>query len=525
MRIFARLFLVILLAYVGIDAYCYAGVSYIDNDFSGDSLSISNDTIITDNATIDIDNLNIYETLFLGNNGEINANINICSGCHLYFKNSGYFSGTFNFGNGAALTQVISAASDMTQMPIVGGFDVLVYNANLMSLKDVINIGAGANKIILNNSSFVLDDLISDRVMKNAAPEIELVGNIEIYLDSVSNINGNAILYNVTGSEKVIFHVKDADSLFAINSYIDSGKLYLSVKRETDYAKILNNNIGVFINSLRNENPNHRLLGALDNVANMGDLYSAMGKSVNLHPINLLKPIRIFNNFEMFANTDIYDDLFVGAEPIYIISSDFNLYAALLKFGAIKFSNWKLSMSAYAGELEYTDDINEFSGMFYGGNIRAGYDDGDIVVRNTAGLTIGNFNAGRVFDGNLGTENPRFSSVYFASDFGTRISMAENLFVIPFVGVTGDCAKILRETDIDFYADIGMDISFATTGYDVNYNYVLRTIINTAGAIDASLNIGFWSETDNAGGKFSASIINNEIGVSYKLSVSANYMF
>ena len=54
---------------------------------------------------------------------------------------------------------------------------------------------------------------------------------------------------------------KQADNvnpLYVLNSYIKSGNLYAILSRETDYSKILKNEIGNFLNSIRNDNPNDK---------------------------------------------------------------------------------------------------------------------------------------------------------------------------------------------------------------------------------------------------------------------------
>ena len=504
-----------------------ANVSFASADFIGfdvnlPNYSIDSDLFIDDGISFNVDSLDIVSSVRIINNGSFHAGVNICSGCRVEFKNSGFIDATFNLGENASIVQVINSGDDLNSLGMNGGFDVLVNNSEIISWNAIRNVANGADKIILENSVLKLDAL-SPGVFNALDNDIELRGKIVIYADNVDELLGVPVLSNVYGNGVVYFHVKDINPLYAIRSYVSNDSLYAEMVRETDYMKIFNNKMGAFLNMVRTENPNSDFINALDNATSFDSVYSIIGRSVKLNPILLMKPIRIFNNFEM-ANISV-SGTGISAAPIYLFSDVLDFMAINFN-GSIKLNdNLKIGLAAYIGGFDFSDDINEYGGTMYGGNASFDYLYGIWFARGVVGATAMRTDVGIVFNNDEIVHNPGGASVYGATDVGINF-IYDKFIVSPFVRAGADYAMILDDGDIDVFVGIGGDFMYDAGGTDIDYKYGVRFGADSRGLFSASVRMNVMSIADNAGGDISIGVIyDDDFDLNYNFRIGANLKF
>lgn len=496
----------------------------IDNNKFGGVIDITENTIITDSTIIDVANINAGDGWRLENNGFIKATINVCDNCTFYIENSGDIQASFNLGDGAKIVQVINSSDDITPLGIGNGYNVLINGADNISWRKVMSISGGAETIILRNSELVLTN-DNRNVLRTASvgPEIELVGDVIVRLDSVNNLDNVPILSNIHGDGAVHVYSDNLDIMHAIHSYIKNESLYVELVRETDYAKILRNKTGDFLNGLRKENPNDSLLAVLDTAETLDDLHSVMRRSARLNPIRLMDSIRSLTLFQM---TGMYDS-YVGMNimPMTIFSDVFNLSGADIN-GRFEISDSvSFAFSVYGAGLRYSDDINNYSGAVYGGNLRIEYNNSFGFARALVGTSFAHFDIGDVFNGTDVKHNPDGLSLYAATDIGTNFNISDAFSVSPFIRMGVDYAMIANVSDTDFICGMGTDLIFDVDGYDIKYNYAVRFGADVRGMLDASVRINAWSVADGAGGALNIGTIYDNGSISYKIGLEFGCVF
>lgn len=497
---------------------------YVDSDIYGVAITFDDNVVISENSTVAVGDINIASSLFINNRGTINSDFNICDGCRLYIQNSGDITGGFNLGENSGVTQVIRGNADITDIGLADGFNILVYDAQRVSLRGVMNIGAHADKIVLNNSSLVMDGNAL-HLRASDSPDMELSGDIVIYLNSIHDIGPNPILRNVSGDGTVYFRTPDSDVLFAITSYVADGNVYARMVRETDYVKILGTEPGAFINSLRGGAYDDRLLVALDSAETMSELRAVMSRSVRLNPINLMRPIRAFQLYEILSPDAEPELLEISITPSVALGKDFYMYAAKLSTSLRIANKITMGVSAYVGQGDVSDDINEFSASMLGANIRADYNGGMLVARTVAGIGFASFDSGPVYSDGDAAINPDGISFYAASDLGVRLDFDSGIFAVPFVGIITDASRVANDNDFNFDARIGTDFGFASVSDDIHYDYAIRFVASSGGEASVAFRMSFWSPWDGAGGDVELAAINDECGISGRIALRAKFEF
>ena len=201
--------------------YNNAAFPYVINDYKyGQKLDLLENTVITENALVDVTNINIINSIFIANSGELSGNINVADGRILQIQNMGKVNANFRMGENARIVQVVYTDKDFNSIGLNSEYDLLINNSESLSLSSVINFGAAADKIIFYDSVLEFNSLM--RVQRNNInePKIEIVGNVIIYVNSVDDILNRPILSNVSGEGSVSFYVDNLDDMYVIKSYI-----------------------------------------------------------------------------------------------------------------------------------------------------------------------------------------------------------------------------------------------------------------------------------------------------------------
>jgi hypothetical protein len=396
--------------------------------------------------------------------------------------------------------------------PTTAGFSILIQNTEPLRLSDIASIAGDADKIVFDNSILEMNSILS-------LPEIELVGKITIIMDNPDDFDGQTLFTNVSGDGVINIHGVNLDPMYkalAISDEIEN-KVYLQIVRETDYGKILDVKTGNLINELRLRNPNNPTLAAIDNAQDMSSLKDVMRRSVMFNPINLMRPVRVFNHLE--ANSYLSPSGMNAIEVMGIISDDFDMYAAKAGIG-FNLDKLAVRLSAYAGQFQNMDDINYFSGFIYGANLRVGLDDRDFLLNSVFGVTKADFETDIIFDGSDIVYNPGGTSMYGAIDLGLKFD-----YISPFIGFGFENEKVLHQSDSSVTAKAGIVSGFDTTRAGIKYDYQFFAVLRTDDVRIMGLRMNVLSIADNAGGSISYAAHIDEIGVSHKLSLELTFGF
>lgn len=521
MRDFGKLFCIA--GFCMVCEFGAAGAEYLDGNILGNLYNFYTDTIIADAVIVDAGRMNLFDAVTVENHGSLFGEIYLCDGCNASIRNLGDIYGTVHVDNDAEFNQIISTNADVTHMSVDGDYSVVVRDGDMVSLDNVVGISGNAGKIIVVNSNLTLNAPIgvSDR------PDIEFCGENMIYVDDATRFLGAPVITNADGVGAVHFHSDNMNPLFALRSYAVDNDIYLKIVRETDYSKILKNDVGNFLDELRDEMPNDPLLNKMDLVTDMAELNKIMSKSVRLNPIKLMDTVRILGAFESGFASDAADGFNVGGlSPILIGSENFYTYGIRLGSGGRVGGDLSVAIGAYAAMTDYMDGINEYSAEIYGANLRAVYHLDEVYfVHGIVGATVAEFDLGPVLDGNEIVRNPNGTDIYGAVDFAGRVKIGDGFSVSPFAGVTADRVGIVGIDDFEIDGRAGLNAEYSFEVIGLRYDYAASLTVSTNGDLRGAIRVGIWSVTDAAGADVGIDIIRSDDGVSYKASVGGKFSF
>lgn len=493
---------------------------FIDGPVTGVKYNILKDTIVGNNGSIYVKNLYIKNSLNFYNMGRINGEIDITDGCNLVLENSGSISGKINVGNNSTLTQVIRSNSDISQLSTNNyRYSILINNSDNIKFSEILSISGGAGKLTLSNAYIYLDKSIL------VSPQIELIGENRLKLDSKYASDGTLLLSNVSGSGVVSVDIEGLDGLYTATTIRQDDNVYLSIDRETDYQKVLGKSRGIMINNLRISSHYNSLVQAMDRESSTAGLYELMRRSVLFNPINLIDPIKTFNNFETNNPNTFNDSAYNDFEALYISSSDgLGLYGGKMSFSTL-IADQDVVLSVYAGKFENNNDINNFSGFLYGGNIRGYIKNDNLWLKSVVGATFASFGTDMIFDGDKVVYNPNGSSVYGTVDSGIKFDFLSDFYFSPFIGIGGDYQKVLHQSDSKISGRGGGMIGRNYEILGIKNDYQLFGILQTNNIQTFGARVNFWSIEDMAGANLSYSVNHDEYRTSQKISAELNFIF
>lgn len=506
---------------------CHGDSNIIEKLMNAPVFSFSNNTLITNGGGLEADRIEINSSMIISNNGSINSDIFVCAGCNLYFKNSGKFTGTINLAPDAKLTQIITCSDDLTHLNVNADFDILVKNASDISLNEIISLNGAAGKITLADSAFVVNSNMPKFRRMIFTPEIELRGIIIIEAADATDILNNPLLSNVSGNGIVYINTPDRDPLYVLRGTVEGNSLVVNLVRSTDYATILGDSRGAFLNSLRDAGGDDRLFGALDTAKTMDELYSIMKDSVRINPINLMRPTKILNTIEMMHMSAAGKDENFTVAPVFVVSDNFTTHGLRAAVGGKITPNFGFEIFGRADTSEYKDDINEFSALTYGGGIKINYENPDIgFVHATGGASISRFEVGDVFDGTDATANPHGVSFYASGAAGREFTIGNLFSAAPFIGFNTQYFRVLRQSEFNISAITGTDLKFRINYDGIRYDYESRIYASNDGMIGAGFGIRIKSDADSITTGLNFDIIRDKDKIkTYNLCVKTSISF
>ncbi len=466
----------------------HAVTKNIESVFLGEDVNFyADEVLVFDTGYLAPDNLYFTQDSLIVNRGNVNTNIFVTSGNVLYIENSGTLNVVYNIADTAEIVQVVRDNNDITD---VGGmFDVWVRDADSVSLMALINMNT--EQIKISNSSLIYNMNSGTPI---AGPDVVLDGIVYVKLDANNLATDIPIMSNVSGDGRVVFVTDNLNPIYAIRSSVKDGDIYASLVRETDYSKLLNDDMGVFLNGLRVKNPNDNLLRVLDSATDMDALHNIIRHSARTRPINMMMPIRALNIAGLMTSSKM------SGNVSYMFSDTADIYSVGFGVGVCGTDNLVINLSGRIGRMEYADILDVYAGNTIGAMADLRYDDGFIRANFRGGVTIAGFEIGDVYVAGHSEMNPMGVSVFGAIDVGARMDIWSGVYATPFVGMMADSVKIVNSHDTNVDAFIGTDVGFVADDFSINYEYTMRVWSGAGGDFGIGGRIGFVSPWDAIAG-------------------------
>lgn len=490
-------------------------------DVYGGWVNVATDFIVQKNVNFRPTDLYLDKTVYVDNAGVIDTNIHLCDGCKLFLRNAGVVNADVFTANNAHVVQVVHTTDDIHAIAINEDYDIMIDGANGILLTDVFDIrGPLTDKIIVRDSVVAVND-----VPWADLNVLELQGDVVFLVDDLVGLYGVPLMDNVAEDVVVSFHVKNSDSLYADVGYLDDGKLYVKRVRETDYEKIFgrDNEIGKFLNDLRVDNADDLLLEQMDAAENINSLHKIINKSVRFNPDVLHDVIRTVG-----ADADVYDipGKAISVSPIFVMSDNFYTVGGALNLSGMVSDNIFVQLRIHVGEVMYKSDVDEFDGVYLGGQFNAKYSfDSGAFVRMMMDLTRFDFNIGNVLYDSEKIKNPGAISLINRTDVGWDFKIKECGYFAPFLGLVNEVISI--EDDVNYRLGLrgGFDAGVEINMLGIRYDYGIRMMADTMHTTSVMGRVGFWSEYDAAGGDIGLGVIWGTDTISYKISIGGNFRF
>ena len=479
-------------------------------------------TEIADNASYGVgDTINVDGAATIVNHGTIAGALDISSGSDVYIENSGNFNlSAFSMGAGSKITQVITNSDEITHLSgIVGGYYVLIRDtSDILNWNDITYNTPGASGYTLSSAKIYMDNIV-------AVNDVKLEYTTLVYTDTMPD-SDVAVFTNTFGDGVVRVIYNGIDPLYSVETYRVGSNIVAHLVRSNDYAQVTGGNKGDFLNLLRQKSPNDKLLKRLDSANTIRSFNHVMSKSIKLHPIKLMQPIKTMYSHKILEIMHIDQDDGFGIMPISVFSDSLFALGVEPNVNIKILDDLRVKISANISSLKYADNINEYTGTSYGLGLDTIYDLADEnFVRAYGGFNFSMFDTGLVFDGHNDTRNPNGFSGYIAAEAGHKFNVDDSTYVSPFGMIGTDYLNVLESDKYDFYAGIGLDTGTSFDIDGVRYAYGLRGLVRTDMSVGGDINLSVLSITDAAGADFKFGVLYDESGMSYHMSLNAKFHF
>jgi len=506
--------------------------SYASN-FYGDTnasvIRLDNDSIVMKDSIIRADKIYLNTSLYLQNEGDIFGNLFVCSGCEAYVKNSGEIYGSVFLADDALFVQVVESGTDIHPLDVSGRYSVLINKADGVAWDGVENVAAGADKITIKDSVINMSaNNLPKRTMRSMAA-IELIGENELRLDYDSVYDGMTLMSNVNGDGIVRVNIKNVDAVYATSVSMHNGTLYLHLIRETDYYKILGNEMGLYLNSMREQNIGGQLLATLDAATNMPELQHIINKSARLNPKRIINPVktvlRHINNVTLRYKYDDSNKPHIHAEPFFTIGDNLYAHGGTIRATLPISSDICGSVSGFAGLMKFNNGMEEFFGNIYGVQSALWFDSEKIFANVSAGIADILFYDSDFYSNGKTKSDPHAITEYFNVEVGPVFLAGDNFKIRSSVGAVGDYIKFLDSSQTDLAGRFGLHGNYGYEGVDLTYNYSASAHMSPDNLLQATVNASITSDADDAGGDISFSVLHDASGISFQTAVGVRLYF
>jgi len=471
----------------------------INGDMYGPVISLDRDVIFSDKAFIGAGRIDIDASLNIENHGIINSDINVCPGCELYVRNTGDIHGIIHLNDGASMVQIVRDADEVTPLFVDSTYVIFVDGAHEVNWAALAPAASDAGKIILRDSTVFMGNVPGmANVYTARPPEIELQGNVTILLPQWHDFSAGPVMRNVSGDGTVVVGGADPGPLYAYVANEMDGDLYIDLVRETDYFKILGNDLGRSLNELRLARPDDGLLSRLDAAGSMDELWKILSRSVAARPYLLAKPIKILDGFIRDMSNYVRSIPRMGTDiaPFYIKNRDFDIYGALAGIFFNPGPDIDVGVHFYGASGVSNDSINDFTVDMYGLNLNIRYQGRYFFARGLAGGTRADFSVPYIFDDGHLAGGARGTSYYGLADIGTKIDVFGRMSALPYIGAEYEYADVFDARRGDIALRAGVDAVWSFDGVDLRYDYRLGAATATGDTNRINAGLGICSPAD-----------------------------
>lgn len=492
----------------------------ISENIYGLSSEFNGDKIILENVVVSPDNLIIHGFVEVENRGKIQTNIILTDGTSLFLRNTGDINADFNLGTGSVLYHKISTSDEIKYVDFNVNYTAFVESTEVLSLTGLIDVTNRADKVFIQNAKINIDGIPQD-----TTKHIELGENITFVLGNLTDLYEGVLLNDVRGMTDVNFVSENQNPMFSDYGYIKYNKLYVGHVRVTDYAKVYPNDLGVFLNSVRESGKNDSLFLRLDSAMSYDELNNIMQDSVLFNKNKLFTPLRVINVLNFISN-ECLESNNLGGEIFGFSSDDFYAYGIGAKIGFNVIDDLLLYAGLQIGTIDYQNDTDTFSGGLYGVNLGAKYMlNPNRFVRGNIGFMTLDTDIDTVFYNNKEIKQPWVNAGYINADVGRVFRVMDKISLTPFAGVRTDYYSVDTYNDFKANLYVGTDIGFDTEFSGIKYFYSARGAFNTDMYFMLNGKIGIWSVADAMGGDLSASISDTGDVISYKVALNTRIAF
>ena len=456
--------------------------------------TLTSNWVVDSGTRVDMDAVYVDESLEIENNGVLDSDIYVCDRCSLYVKNTGVINSRFYLGNKAKIIHVISDVTNLKKVNFGSDYTVLVESENAIAGRDVMDVAAGANKIVLRNS-------VLDLSGENYAvmPDVELQGVVKLIVDNIDSSKDVLLLRNVSGAGTVVVADADSNPMFSRTLYYNGADLYLASNRETDYKDILGPQEGDLLDDLNGTNSDNPLFDKIESAQNKEELNKVLNKSALFNQDIVFDMLRIVN---MLDATSVYsgNNTSFGLVSYGVLSEDFYLYGIGLNLSGALNDNLNVNLGLRIAKMDYKDSFNDFSGDLYGANITLNYlADSGMFVRAMMSANMTNVGIDTVvYDGDV-INKPRVFSGFVVSDVGYKFILNDSFYIAPFVGAYADLYKVENTKETNLFTRIGFGAGYNFDALGIHYDYNARFVVNGTDGFGINLQVGAWSEMDAIG--------------------------
>ena len=511
------LFICCVLPYTGASALDVYGATFTNGDYV-----VNEDVTIHHGAAFEAHNLKISDSLRIINDGEISGGVDVCAGCTMELQNSGVFDADVLLQSGAHLVQVITENDEITDIGMSSGFEIVVRDGIGISLNQLKSLLINADSVDFENTRFDAGNMSG----YSAINDVSLAGDLIIQFDDVSE-SPLLLFADATGDGVVHVASNALDNLHAFQTYWSDNDVFVRIVRTTDYARILNNNMGVFLNDLRKSGRDDKLLMKLDSAKSMSGINHILNRSVRTNPIKLMQPVSVMESYESLEIMHIDNEAVGGVKPFAIYSSDVFIYGIRPSVSFNVSDDLHMKLSGYVADINRADGLNEYTGVAFGLGANAQYDmDDNNFVRAHIGANKTFFDIAPVFDGTRTVRNPGGYMVDFDTEYGHIFDIGHGYKLSPFAGIGTEYVTVAGLDDTSIYGVSGTDVGYEYEFGGLRYGYSGRVLARTDGLIGIGGNFSVWSGFDAAGADVHIAVIRDDVfGVSCAVSLNGRFMF
>ena len=489
-------------------------------EFFEDDENIIHENVVLNQTSNDV--INVADTITVWNYGTINGSLVASEDNLIRIQNSGIITGRIE---AARVIQIVTGASDLQQLNIQSdNFSVFV--DGMMSGIDLADLQSlNSNQFEFHNAGIFINDFTD---WQNWDVDIEWSGTNRLYIRQTANLQSGDITNNINNSDVQFMLIKDSDWEDVINNpYVEHWEngAVLNIVTENDYEQIFGAGAGSLLEDIRNTNPGDRLLRALDSVNNINDLRNIGNASYRFNPSVLMRPVVAMNNFSVLDNLFVGDTPGAGIMPVYIGSE--YVHNRGLRLYTDAFQNEKVSVNfgLRLNSFDYTDDLNDFSGIAYGADINAAYKKDDFIIKGYLGFNLVDFKADHIYINGDVKNNPFGYSVYGGFDGVYDYAFSENIHLMPFGGIVFQHYSILSSDDYDLNLRGGGALKYDFTVDGIKYEYGFGAGVVSNADVFGVARFGFNSLVDNIGAFLNFGVIKDDYVWNYQIAADVKISF